>query len=93
VNLRKDLLLYNFLLLCACGGGEEDATPPTVTANFTVDSQGVASGEATIQFTSTSSGPVSSWSWTFGDGSISSVENPTHTYTSGYIPIWIHDNN
>jgi len=82
VNLRKYLLLYNFLLLCACGGGEEDATPPTVTANFTVDSQGVASGEATIQFTSTSSGPVSSWSWTFGDGSISSVENPTHTYTS-----------
>jgi gliding motility-associated-like protein len=26
--------------------------------------------------------PITSWSWNFGDGSTSSVQNPTHTYTT-----------
>lgn len=35
----------------------------------------------TIQFTDTSSGDPTSWYWTFGDGSTSTSENPSHTYT------------
>lgn len=35
----------------------------------------------TIQFTDTSSGDPTAWYWTFGDGSTSTSENPSHTYT------------
>ena len=34
----------------------------------------------TVSFTDASSGPVTSWSWTFGDGETSSVQSPVHTY-------------
>ena len=33
----------------------------------------------TVQFTDTSSG-VSSWQWTFGDGSSTTSRNPIHAY-------------
>lgn len=37
-----------------------------------------------VQFADRSSGPVQSWSWTFGDGGTSVEQNPSHTYaTSG----------
>lgn len=38
-----------------------------------------------IPFTDTSSGPnnaIVSWNWTFGDGSTSTVSNPSHVYTT-----------
>ena len=38
-----------------------------------------------VQFTDTSSdvdGSIASWSWSFGDGSTSSVQHPVHTYAS-----------
>lgn len=35
-----------------------------------------------ISFTDTSSGDPSSWSWDFGDGSTSTLQNPTHRFTS-----------
>jgi len=34
-----------------------------------------------VTFTDLSIGTISNWSWDFGDGSTSSEENPTHTYT------------
>ncbi len=36
----------------------------------------------TVQFTDSSSGNPTSWSWDFGDGSTSSLQNPTHAYSS-----------
>ena len=35
-----------------------------------------------VQFTDTSTGPVDTWSWDFGDGTGSSAPNPAHTYTT-----------
>lgn len=35
----------------------------------------------TVNFVSTSSPEVTSWLWTFGDGTTSTSENPNHTYT------------
>jgi PKD repeat protein len=36
----------------------------------------------TVNFTDQSTGEVSSWSWTFGDGGTSNDQNPTHIYTA-----------
>ncbi|MEQ8192761.1 MAG: PKD domain-containing protein, partial [Candidatus Eremiobacterota bacterium] len=36
----------------------------------------------TVTFTDTSTGNPSSWNWNFGDGTSSTVKNPSHTYTN-----------
>jgi hypothetical protein len=38
------------------------------------------SAPLTVQFTDTSSGPVTSYAWDFGDGETSISQNPVHTY-------------
>jgi len=35
-----------------------------------------------VQFTDTSKGTPTSWSWDFGDGTTSTDQNPTHTYST-----------
>jgi len=35
----------------------------------------------TVQFTDTSTGSPSTWDWDFGDGSVSTEQNPSHVYT------------
>ncbi len=44
----------------------------------------IQSGDApiTVNFNGSSALNVTSWSWDFGDGFTSTVQNPTHTYTS-----------
>jgi PKD repeat protein len=39
----------------------------------------------TVIFVSNSSGYPTSWYWEFGDGTVSTSQNPTHTYTSSGI--------
>ena len=57
------------------------ALPPPPTAEFWA---GPTLGLAplTVQFNDASSGAVTSWEWSFGDGATSSAASPTHVYTS-----------
>jgi PKD repeat protein len=50
-------------------------------ADFTVNT---TSGQVplAVAFTDTSSGTPAGWSWTFGDGELSSEQNPVHVYTT-----------
>jgi PKD repeat protein len=54
-------------------------TPPV--AGFAAD---VTTGKAplTVTFTDQSTNTPTSWSWEFGDGGTSSLQNPVHTYTA-----------
>jgi PKD repeat protein len=57
-----------------------DGNQPPV-ASFTSSCAGL-----TCQFTSTSSDPdgsISAYSWSFGDGGTSTIQNPSHTYAIG----------
>ena len=38
-----------------------------------------------VTFTDLSSGTISTWNWDFGDGETSTVQHPTHTYTTAGI--------
>ena len=75
------------------GWGEVDfdVSTGTSTAEFSEASTDIrladfvanrTSGSASlpVQFTDASLGDVTGWSWEFGDGGTSTVENPSHTY-------------
>ena len=56
-----------------------DPSSPPIT-DFTVSSTSTCSGS--VNFFDQSSNSPTSWLWSFGDGSTSTLQNPTHTYTS-----------
>ncbi len=55
--------------------------PPPPTASFTASATTITAG-LPVSFTDTSSGSPTSWSWTFGDGGTSTLQNPSHTWTT-----------
>ena len=57
-----------------------DAGLPPV-ASFTANVTG-GNAPLTVQFTDASTGDVTGWSWSFGDGATSSLKNPVHTYAA-----------
>ncbi|HEY8631829.1 MAG TPA: PKD domain-containing protein, partial [Candidatus Limnocylindrales bacterium] len=71
----------------------ESATPPTLTvvvgpgtpgvptASFTSSASSALSG-VPITFTDTSNGSPTSWLWDFGDGTASTLENPSHAWAT-----------
>jgi len=64
----------------SCGVSVDSPTPPPVSSFTASVSTGVA--PLGVTFTDTSSGSIDSWQWTFGDGGSSSLQNPTHQYSS-----------
>ena len=58
-------------------------SPPTVPVAAFTAAPTVGAAPLSVQFTDQSTGgPVTSWNWTFGDGGVSTSQNPQHTYTS-----------
>lgn len=55
-----------------------DLAYPAPLADFSINS----SNDPDFQFTDESKYTPTSWSWSFGDGQTSTLQNPTHTYTS-----------
>jgi len=53
----------------------------TVAKFTTFNNEG--SAPLAVRFKDTSTGEITSWAWDFGDGSSSSDQNPSHTYTKG----------
>jgi len=56
------------------------SSPPV--ASFTSDIRKGAS-PLTVRFLDTSTNTPDSWAWSFGDGAVSAVKNPSHSYMSG----------
>ena len=55
--------------------------PATLLASFAFSPTTPIVGQA-VQFTDTSTGGPTSWQWTFGDGSTSTAQNPSHAFTT-----------
>jgi gliding motility-associated-like protein len=79
--------------LCIAKGTGTNACTDTTYAYVKIYPSGVAAFSAPnvcagtpVSFTDNSSTPqgtINAWQWNFGDGNISSVQNPSHTYSSG----------
>ena len=85
----NDAGTYTVALTAANAGGSNTctksnyitATQPPPVADFSgTPTTGVA--PLTVAFTDASSHVPTSWSWTFGDGGVSTAQNPSHTYTT-----------
>jgi uncharacterized repeat protein (TIGR01451 family) len=79
--MQKNVIFL--VLICATviifSGAVSAADVPS--ANFTADKYwGV--NNVTVHFTDTSTGNPTSWNWDLGDGTTSTEQNPTHTYST-----------
>ena len=74
--------VYTVCLTATNSCGSNTLCQPT-TVTCAPPSAGFSStGGLSIDFTDTSINGPTSWSWTFGDGGSSTVQNPSHTYGS-----------
>ena len=77
---------YTCEVECATGCTAEDygtvTINPSPTADFTANPTSGCGPTLDVQFTDTSTGNPTSWSWVFGDGGTSALQNPSHQYTS-----------
>jgi PKD repeat protein len=55
------------------------STAPPPRSGFAASPRS-GSAPLTVQFTDQSTGQISAWSWSFGDGGTSSAQSPRHTY-------------
>ncbi|MBK9729930.1 MAG: PKD domain-containing protein [Chitinophagaceae bacterium] len=76
---------YKVQLIVTAGGGCADTfeqqivVQPNIVVGFSIQDPPYCVGSP-IQFTDNSSANPSSWSWDFGDGGTSDVQNPSHSY-------------
>lgn len=69
-------ILLTLLFICTLAGLASAVAP---VASFMITPT-TGSAPLAVNFTDTSTGVPANWSWDFGDGTGSSVQNPSHTY-------------
>lgn len=63
---------------------------PAPVANFVADTTRSCELPFVVNFTDLTTGNPTAWYWEFGDGSTSTLQNPTHTYTAaGYDTVML----
>jgi PKD repeat protein len=80
VIILLGIFIPAFLASCNGGGSGGSSTPLTV-ADFSA-SQTTGNAPLTVAFTDNSTGAPTSWSWDFGDGGTSALQNPSHAYAT-----------
>ena len=70
------LVIISACILTMCGGYAAAAPVASFTTNVT---DGIA--PLSVQSNDTSTGRILSWSWNFGNGVTSTLQNPTYIYT------------
>ena len=67
-----------------CGTGQAVSKTFDILETLVANFESVISPTSDLEynFEDTSSGGVTSWTWDFGDGTSSTLQNPTHTYTA-----------
>jgi len=68
-------------LIAASYETRQPSPPADLVASFTFTPASPVTGQP-VQFTDTSTGGATSWQWSFGDGSTSTTQNPSHTYVA-----------
>jgi uncharacterized repeat protein (TIGR03803 family) len=68
---------YDYVTISGCSSNKSN----TLSKNSLCDAQFSYSGAGSVSFTDLSTGNPSGWSWNFGDGTTSSLQNAVHTYT------------
>lgn len=81
---------YRFRVTASNSAGESAASNvaevqlqgDTPVAAFGVTPSNGTANVTSFSFVDRSTGPISSWNWSFGDNGTSNAQNPTHTYSS-----------
>lgn len=74
--------LYNNFNSCIDSAIQTILVYPNPVADFTAPDTARCEPPFTVNFQDLSTGGAVSWQWDFGDGSTSTLQNPSHTYTS-----------
>ncbi len=88
VGFGYDALSYNSTTLADAPKPLADfyiaspAANSTATSSGSIATTGVAPFTVTFQDTSVSATSITSWFWNFGDGTTSTAQNPSHTYST-----------
>jgi PKD repeat protein len=81
LDLTGDPPNYNLMLDISSINNPTINVYAVPVAGFAADTVTPIVGQ-TVTFSDTSSGNPASWAWTFGDGTTSTLQNPTHAYTA-----------
>lgn len=74
--------LYNTYSSCTDSAQQTITINPRPVADFTAPATVRCEPPFTVNFQDMSTGGATGWQWDFGDGNTSTLQNPSHTYTS-----------